>query len=164
MKKFKSLALIFSILFFQLSCEKIGTDNSSNTSSVNKQKLLDLVNSARKKGCNCGSTYYQATEPIIWNDLLEKAAVNHSKDMDKNNYFSHTSQDGTSFSERITAAGYNWTTCAENIAQGYTTEEAVIKGWLESVGHCKNIMNPDYKEMGVGKSGDYWTQTFGSQE
>jgi len=39
----------------------------------------------------------------------------------------------------------------------------VIEGWLKSPGHCKNIMSQKYKEMGVARVGNYWTQTFGSQ-
>ena len=51
----------------------------------------------------------------------------------------------------------------ENIATGYRTEKEVVKGWIASPGHCKNIMSKLYKEMGVARYGNYWTQEFGAQ-
>ena len=71
-----------------------------------KQEFLDRINSARQKGCNCGHTFFPPAAPMTWNDQLEDAALGHAKDMDKRDYFSHTSKDGRSMADRITAAGY----------------------------------------------------------
>jgi uncharacterized protein YkwD len=131
--------------------------------AVNKTVLLQLVNDARKKGCNCGDTYYDAVPPLSWNDQLEKAALAHSSDMNQNKYFSHIGQDGSNAGDRILNAGYSWKFYGENIAEGYKTEQEVVEGWLSSPGHCRNIMNKSYKEMGVARTGDYWTQAFGSK-
>src|SRR6476620_44791 len=79
---------------------------TSGSSTVNKTVLLQLVNDARKKGCNCGDTYYAPAPAVTWNDLLEKAAYNHSSDMFQNKYFSHTGSDGSGSGERINQAGY----------------------------------------------------------
>lgn len=150
------------------SCQIISdtppADNSQTpTSNIDKTKLLQLVNNLRQQGCTCGSTAMPAVPALVWNDLLENAAKGHSQDMHDKNYFAHNSQDGRTFSQRITAAGYAWASCGENIAKGYPTEEAVMTGWRNSEGHCKNIMGASFKEMGVGKVGDYWTQVFGSK-
>ena len=51
----------------------------------------------------------------------------------------------------------------ENIANGYTAERSVVDGWIKSPGHCKNLMNKAYKEMGVAKIGTYWTQEFATK-
>jgi uncharacterized protein YkwD len=83
--------------------------------------------------------------------------------MNKNNYFSHTGLDGSSPGDRITRVGYNWRAYGENIAKGYTSEQAVMNGWLQSEGHCKNIMSSNVKEMGVGRDGNYWTQVFAAK-
>lgn len=131
--------------------------------AVNKMLLLQLVNEVRKKGCRCGETWYPAAPPISWNDLLEKAALNHSVDMNAKSYFSHSSQNGDKAGQRIDAVGYRWRTYGENIAFGFDTERDVVAGWLKSPGHCKNIMSKDYAEMGVARSGQYWTQTFGTR-
>ncbi|TAG92031.1 MAG: CAP domain-containing protein, partial [Bacteroidetes bacterium] len=128
--------------------------------NIDKNKLLQLVNNLRQAGCTCGSTLMPAVPVVTWDDILEKASQDHSKDMNQNNYFSHTSQDGRNPGQRITNAGYIWTTYGENIAKGQSTEEIVMESWKNSEGHCKNIMNVNVREMGVGKSGEYWTQIF----
>jgi len=160
--------MFFLPLFFTLitACTKdsvpVAADRSVS-STVNKTVLLQLVNDARKKGCHCGDTYYAPAPEVTWNDLLEKAAYKHSNDMFQNKYFSHTGSDGSGSGERITQAGYAWRYYGENIGAGYKTEQEVVKGWLNSPGHCRNIMNGNYREMGVARVGDYWTQEFGSR-
>lgn len=156
------LPLVFALV---TSCTKEslppGSDKVSAPSSVNKTMLLQLVNDTRKKGCNCGDTYYPPVTPLSWNDNLEKAALAHSNDMYRKGYFSHTGSDGTTSGERINRAGYAWKFYGENIAHGYQTEQDVIAGWLSSPGHCKNIMHKDFTEMGIARVGNYWTQDFG---
>ena len=158
--------MFFSFLFtILLACtstkEKVYTTASGE--SVNKAKLLQLVNEIRSKGCKCGDKWYPAVPTLKWNDVLEKVATRHSVDMAKNKSLSHNSSSGAGPGERIRNAGYRWTSYAENIAVGYTDEKTVIIGWLASPGHCSNMMGRSYKEMGIGRSGNYWTQDFGSR-
>lgn len=159
-----SILFSFSIILLLSSCQKteVSNDNSNGgVSSVNKTTLLQLVNDVRLSGCNCGSTYMPPVGVILWNNQLEAAAEKHSKDMLTNNYFSHTGFDGSSAGDRIRQAGYNWRKYGENIAKGYSTEQEVINAWILSVDHCKNIMDSDFREMGVARAGVYWTQEFG---
>ena len=135
-------------------------NNPSTPSTVSEQKLLQLVNNARSQGCNCGNTWYPPVAPVGWDDQLEAAAQGHSNWMNQNNTLSHTGAGGSDPGDRITAAGYQWRAYGENVAVGYPTEEAVIQGWLNSEGHCKNIMNGTFTKMGVAVSGRYWTQEF----
>ena len=137
--------------------------NESVPTTLNKTAMLQLVNTVRQKGCQCGDTYYNPVPAVVWNDLLEKAAYNHSADMYQNDYFSHTAPDGSNGGVRIERAGYNWMTYGENLASGYKFEKETVQGWLESPGHCKNIMNKNFKEMGVARVGNYWTQEFGAK-
>ncbi|WP_223151842.1 CAP domain-containing protein [Chitinophaga qingshengii] len=129
--------------------------------NIDRNALLTLVNGVRAKGCNCGGQQMPPVGPVTWNDLLEKAAYDHSADMNKNNYFDHNSPSGTDPGARLDAVGYKWNTYGENIAKGYMDEQSVITGWINSPGHCKNIMNGNFKEMGIGKSGNYWTMDLG---
>ncbi|MEJ0106013.1 MAG: CAP domain-containing protein [Bacteroidota bacterium] len=174
LRRILGITTILSIVLF--SCKKSdvatdnpGTDDNNNNTSgnvvynINKATLLQLVNNARTAGCTCGATVMPAVGTVVWNDKLAKAAYDHSADMKTNNYFSHTGLDGSDPGQRITAAGYSWTTYGENIANGYTTEQAVMDGWLKSEGHCKNIMDADFKDMGAGREGNYWTQAFGAK-
>ncbi|HEY0355704.1 MAG TPA: CAP domain-containing protein, partial [Flavisolibacter sp.] len=166
MKAIMFLPFVFALL---VSCTREGIDenageSTSLPSTVNKTTLLSLVNDVRRKGCQCGDTWYGPAPAIEWNSQLELAAYNHSKDMKEKNYFSHTSPDGSDAGDRISAAGYNWTSYGENIGQGYSNEQMVVNGWLKSPGHCRNIMNKLYREMGVAKVGSYWTQVMASRE
>lgn len=130
---------------------------------INTELLIDLVNEIRAAGTTCGETYYPPVGSVSWNDKLEQAAINHSTDMFENDFFSHTSSDGSTLTHRLQVVEYNYSSAGENIAFGYTTEQAVLDAWLNSQGHCANIMNASFKEMGVGRVGNYWTQNFGSQ-
>ncbi|HTN05787.1 CAP domain-containing protein [Agriterribacter sp.] len=166
-------SLIFICTFFSCAKEKVATDQTKETASgtqkpdvaynVNAGIILDLANEVRAKGCTCGATVMPAVPVLVWNDLLAKAAYNHSNDMQMNNYFSHTSGENTTAGDRIKAVGYNWRAYGENIAMGQTTEQIVLNSWLNSEGHCKNIMNKNFKEMGIGRSGNYWTQVFAAK-
>jgi len=97
----------------------------------------------------CGSTLYSAAPPLRWNANLTAAADGHSLDMATNNYFSHTSLDGRTFTQRIDATGYTWSAAGENIAAGQTTAADAMNSWLGSEGHCANIMNPSYVDVGA---------------
>ena len=128
-----------------------------------QQQLLDLVNNSRSKGCDCGNKYYPPVPAVTWNTQLEEAAKKHSEYMNGTGKLSHTGQNNSDAGERITNEGYDWMTYGENIAEGYPTEEAVIDAWLKSEGHCKNIMDAEFKEMGVATSGAFWTQVFAAK-
>jgi uncharacterized protein YkwD len=130
-----------------------------------QSRALQRVNEYRRSGYDCGSEgYFAPTRPLAWNTALQSAASNHSIDMANNNYFSHTGLDGSSAGDRITRAGYAWSTWGENIAAGYDTVRAVVDGWMESDGHCANIMSPQFRDMGLACAqsdtsdyGKYWT-------
>jgi uncharacterized protein YkwD len=155
------LLFVFVVVF---SCHKNDIVNQNNSSApLNKSLMLQLVNEQRMNGCNCGSVYYPPTTTLTWNEQLEAAAAVHASDMDRNKYFSHTGLDGSTAGERIRNAGYNWIAYGENIAKGYTTEQAVMIAWIASEEHCINIMNPAFREFGAAKSNLYWVQEFGSR-
>lgn len=130
--------------------------------------ILDAVNSARARGWRCGDRYYRPAHALAWNRALGDTALGHSADMARQRYFSHRGKDGREVGARAEQAGYRWRRVGENIAAGQETPEQVVQGWLDSPGHCANIMSPDFTEMGagyaVGAARDtaraYWTQVF----
>jgi len=129
---------------------------------------LDAHNSARSQARSCGGQSFSAAPPLEWNSLLGQAAKVHSNDMASNNFFSHTGSDGSSAGQRITNAGYNWRGWGENIAAGQQSVDDVMQGWLNSPGHCRNIMNSNISQIGgalVELQGSqystYWTAVFG---
>ena len=134
-----------------------------------KQEFLNRINKVRIVGCSCGRKYYPAVEPIKWNSTLESSAGSHAKDMNDQNYFSHISKDGRNMEDRITTAGYVFKgyksfAIGENIAYSQQSIAEVQDGWFKSEGHCKNLMNPAFKEIGVARNGLYWVQDFGGRE
>jgi uncharacterized protein YkwD len=144
--------------------DKIENQLASGKADVNldRIKMYTLINEARAEARTCGTENMPAVEPMVWDDKLEEAAEIHTVDMEKNNFFAHTSKsDGSDPGQRITRVGYSWSTYGENIASGYATEEAAMAGWLSSPGHCSNIMKGSFKEMGVYREGNKWTQVFG---
>ncbi|MEU1199399.1 sigma-70 family RNA polymerase sigma factor [Streptomyces sp. NPDC005813] len=121
-------------------------------------QVVALVNKERA-AAGCG--------PLTEDPQLEDAAQAHSDDMAARNFFEHTNPDGADPGQRITAAGYRWSTYGENIAQGQQTPEAVMESWMNSPGHRANILNCSFKNIGVGvhrgSGGPWWTQDFGAK-
>lgn len=164
-KLFFLLCVFFSISIFSCGSTEEGNPDADDQMKepVDKGKLLQLVNDVRTAGCTCGNKTMPPVPAIAWNEQLEKAAVSHSIHMNKHSHFSHTGKDGSTPGDRITKQNYAWVTYGENIAQGQQSEEQVMQSWLNSPGHCENIMNANFKDMAVGRSGDYWTQLFASK-
>lgn len=130
-----------------------------------KHKMLAAVNAARVGGYTCGNRRMPAVAPVEWNDRLQQSALAHSQNMADGDYFNHRDKQGNRVGERTYAAGYNWRAAGENIAAGQLDASVVIQGWLGSKGHCLNIMDAEYTQMGMAsftnKSayyGIYWTQ------
>jgi uncharacterized protein YkwD len=150
-------------------CDDVATWNS--TWATLESQVLTLVNQRRAAGATCGGVAKPPVPALTLNTKLRCAARKHSKDMGTKNFFSHTGSNGSNFAQRIVSAGYTpWLALAENIAAGHSTAAAVVNGWMASTGHCNNIMNGNYKHLGVGyfygataTYKHYWTQDFGKQ-
>lgn len=163
MRVIKGLFAVLMILIYKTTFAQ----QTANTGEF-KREFLENINHVRQKGCNCGTTHMAPAPPLVWNDQLEKAATGHAADMSKKGYFSHNSKDGRTSDQRMVAAGYGYNgyksfAVGENIAQGQMSIAEVMTGWFKSPGHCKNLMNPEFKEIGVAKYNDYWVQDFGGR-
>lgn len=125
--------------------------------------VLVLVNEARAAGAVCGEESYPPVDPLSSNSKLRCAARGHSQDMAERDFFDHTNPDGDGPDARLSKAGYDGSTWGENIAFGQADADAVMAGWMNSPGHCRNIMRASFSEIGVGYySGSMWTQAFGA--
>ena len=113
------------------------------------QRVLDLVNDARTHQRRCGRKRMSATQPLTLSPVLTRAAAAHAADMAKNDFMGHRGSDGSDAGERVRRAGYVWRSVGENVAAGQPDAETVVKAWLDSPGHCENIMSPLFREMGV---------------
>lgn len=133
------------------------------------QKLLAQLNVARSQPRQCGNQAFAAAAPLAWNATLGAISQDHSRDMANNSYLDHKDRDGRTPGDRAELAGYSGQLVGENIAAGQDTVGKVVDGWIASPGHCANLMNPQYKELGAAyatdpksNAGIYWTAMFGA--
>ena len=138
---------------------------ADNKPSKFERQVLQLTNKARASGATCGGKYRPPAPPLVWNKGLAKAAKKWSRHLSSVGKLSHNR-----LRERIKAVGlkvcrgrYAW---GENVAYNASAEK-VVAAWLRSASHCRNIMNPSYRLIGVGmiQKGrrQYYTQLFHSR-
>lgn len=126
--------------------------------SVEPQQVLDLVNAERTA---------RGLAPLQFAAQLNAAAFAHTQRQASDGAIFHVDpRDGSNPGDRISRAGYGFSTWGENVAAGYPTAAAVMQGWMNSQGHCQNILNPAFTEIGVGfvsggvRYNQFWTQVF----
>ena len=131
--------------------------------------LLAMVNTARAHPRLCGYQRFPPARPLAWSTALGAAAEGHSRTMARDNYFSHQDPTGDSPGDRARAAGYRGHNIGENIAAGQGSPSDAMQGWLASPGHCANLMNPMFTQVGAAYAinarsdkGIYWTMLFGA--
>ncbi|MCU0369897.1 MAG: CAP domain-containing protein [Bacteroidales bacterium] len=127
-----------------------------------KISMLEEVNKLRRSGCFCGEDFMPPVPALEWNKKLELAATRHVKDMSVNDLSGHMGSNGSLPDDRITGAGYSWSMCGENVASGFYSVKDVVNGWRKSPGHCRNMMDADFREMGAARKGTFWVQNFGT--
>lgn len=128
-----------------------------------EQDVIELVNERRAEGAVCGDTTFGPAEPLVLNGALRCAARHHAMDMAVRGFFDHTNPDGDGPGQRIDFAEYDHRGWGENIAFGHPSPQAVMDGWMDSPGHCSNIMKASFNEIGVGyHDGNQWVQVFGT--
>ncbi|HEX2923829.1 MAG TPA: CAP domain-containing protein [Chloroflexota bacterium] len=138
--------------------------SASLDSSTAVRQVVELTNQERMKA---------GLLPLKWNDSLASAASGYAQDLAARNYFAHNSPEGSTPVERARQAGYEaygWGGLyeGENLARGFSTAEGAMRGWMNSEGHRKNLLNPNYREIGVGVAAAsngalVWAQEFGSR-
>jgi uncharacterized protein YkwD len=128
-------------------------------------RALQLVNEVRARGTHCGDRSFGPVPPVKLSGTLADVASGHAIDMAAHNYFEHEDLAGHSPADRVRAVGYREKLVGENIAYGPKSADEVVQGWLDSPGHCENIMDGRFAEMGIAyaagqasKRGLYWVQ------
>ncbi len=133
---------------------EIETSTESTTLSADSSmvgEILSITNEIRKSNGLTG---------LVLDDKLTAAAEYHARDMAENNYFDHTSKDGTDFYTRITRFTTDYSMLGENIAKGDMTAEQVMDLWMNSDGHRANILNSDYCHIGIAHYNGYFVVDF----
>lgn len=161
----KSL-VIYGIAIFLTLC-LLGFKHIQPITASFASEMLNLVNQVRSQGQMCGGVALAPVEALMLNTQLNQAAQLHSDDMASNNILSHTGSNGSSFDQRIETQGFVFAFAGENVAAGKRIVEDTLEQWLSSEGHCRNIMSPNFSQMGLGVSENpssrykvYWAQVF----
>ncbi|MDI3423145.1 CAP domain-containing protein [Streptomyces luteolus] len=134
---------------------KPSAPQSPDTGQAAEAEVLSLVNQERAQaGCS----------PVKADAALADLAADFSEDMAERGFFDHTDPDGDTPWDRAEQAGVS-NLGGENIARGQSNAQSVMDSWMNSPGHRANILNCDYKTLGVGahfaSGGPWWTQDFG---
>ncbi len=107
---------------------------------LTKINLIEMANTARQ---SCGF------QPLKENPVLSQAAYLKAEDMIEKGYFAHYSPEGTTPWYWLEKSGYNYSSAGENLAIGFSESEQVHIAWMNSSSHKKNILNPNYQEIGI---------------
>jgi uncharacterized protein YkwD len=131
-----------------------GTSSARLRQSFERQ-TLDLTNSARA---------LRGLPALAWDDGAAVTAAGHSADMAENGFFDHTNLRGETLGDRLAKTKVSYRSAGENIAYGQTSAIFAHEGWMNSMGHRKNILAP-FERLGVGvvfTDGmvPYYTQNF----
>jgi uncharacterized protein YkwD len=139
-------------------CKHANTRIGATSRRVLQRAVVCLINRQRTE---------RHLPRLHMNRRLNRSAQGWTNEMVRYESFSH----GADFAARISAVGFNWSDAGENIATGFRTPAAVVRGWMASTGHCQNILNPVFADVGTGVSersiagfssgAGTWTQDFG---
>jgi len=144
-----SLVLILS-LFFQNTL--VFSDDQvlvKNTVDPAVEEFIRLLNGKRSRiGC----------PELKWDERVASVASEHSRDMARRNYFSHTNPAGRDSFDRLRASHIHYSLAGENIAKGVKTGQEAYDLWLNSPEHRENMLDCRFTHQGVGKAGNQWTQ------
>ncbi|HEY2685177.1 MAG TPA: CAP domain-containing protein [Steroidobacteraceae bacterium] len=143
----------------------VSAKRSNIQASLQAERILSLINAARAHATTCGDRTFAPAPPVNLSSALDGVAYGHALDMADHNYFEHEDLLGHSPADRVRAVGYKEKLVGENIAYGVENADQAVRGWLDSPGHCENIMDPRFAEMGIGfaqgrsaRHGLYWVQ------
>ncbi|QPC46224.1 CAP domain-containing protein [Mangrovibacillus cuniculi] len=116
-----------------------------------EKQVLSITNAMRHK-FNLNS--------LEWDDETSEVAFKHSEDMALNNFFDHESPNSGDLGDRLAEGNIFFNAAGENIAAHYLDAPAAMEGWLNSEGHRKTMLEPDFTHLGVGVYEKYYTQNF----
>lgn len=139
-----------------------GLSNPMTTQEIDD--FIVAINSYRVAGASCGSKgVFGAQSSLSWNQKLALAAQVHSDDQFEMNQMTHTGSDNSNPGDRIKRQGYELAAARENVASGYFgSVERLAEAWMESDGHCANMMAGDVTQLGIAATrvdtgGGFWT-------
>ncbi len=140
----------------------IAYPNAANVSAIISQNIIALINNARTEA---------GVPPLAEQSILTVSAYEKGRDMMGRGYFSHDTPEGKRPWEWINKQSYDYVLAGENLAIDFTSAERVHQALMDSESHRKNILNADYKDIGIavitnkfqGRTTTLLVQFFGTQ-
>lgn len=128
------------------------------------QQALQAVNALRANGARCAGRLMPPAPPLLWSATAAQAAAQHAADMAGHGALAHRGSDGSQGGDRLEQAGYLWSSWGENLGQGHRSVTTLVAHWAASPGHCANLLNPRFTELGMAcarSDGDqpFWAMT-----
>jgi hypothetical protein len=151
--------VILAIIFFifnghkAIAIQNCNVSNNLLTQTQAEQTALQLINNHRSQN---------GLSPLTWSTSLKRAAAWMSNDMSVNNSFSHTDSLGRNPGQRITECGYVWTKYGENIYPNSNDPQKAFDAWKNSPPHNKNMLDANFKEVGIAEVNGFWTLDLGT--
>lgn len=153
------LAAVAAVSLTSLGARPVDTRSSA---AVFAERVLELTNKERAKA---------GLGPLSLDPKLCASAAWKAEDMAERNYFEHQDRPGHNFIDRDEQFGYSgWLYLGENLAAGQKSPEEVVQEWMASPGHRRNILKPEFKQIGIAYTTEdrssykrYWVQEFGTR-
>jgi uncharacterized protein YkwD len=139
--------------------------------SAEAAAMLQAINAYRAAGASCGGVAMPPAPPLAWDEALVRAAEVQARHMASIADVTHRGSDGSSVGQRVAAQGYAWRTTGENVAAGLDGMHATLAQWMASPGHCRNMMNPQFRDVAVARQDRlastyryYWAMVLGAKK
>lgn len=129
---------LFSLLIFMMGM--LAWNTNQLAAALSNEGVIGYVNAERQAA---------GLPALSQNSKLSTSAYLKAQDMCTKHYWAHDAPDGTTPWSFVDAAGYNYVSVAENLAQGFVSDDALVAGWMASPGHRANILNAAYQDIGV---------------
>lgn len=118
--------------------------------SVTPSQVLRRLNELRQQQVNCGDDLPRGEAPALrWSDSLASSSASYAGELADRDTLSHVDREGEPFDQRLRKLGYAFRYAGENLAAGQRSLDEAISAWLGSPGHCANLMNERFSEVGL---------------
>ncbi len=117
--------------------------------AVSPDAAAARLNDVRHRGATCRSGPMSTASALVWNDRLADAARSQAREMARIDRMSHRDSQNRGLGERLRIVGYPLGVAVENVGVGFASVDDVVDAWLDSEGHCENLMNASVREFGI---------------
>ena len=142
--------IVKAVVFVFITVFPLSAWMSPDMTAQESKKIIALTNNLRTS-LSLGA--------LVENSKLTQAATEKVGDMFLNQYFAHVSPAGLGVQTFLKRVGYAYSVAGENLAMGFNTAPEVMTAWEASPTHYANIIDPNYKEIGVAMAGGTYEGT-----